>query len=261
MPGDQSLTPSATERWGISQVCLGLFILWQVFFIVGNSLLQMIRDGRDMEIEGAVSLLSYLTLDLPKEEGPGYQTWRVLYRWGEVTGQAQGWSLFAPGVEDQSRFLHVALYWDDGRKPVVLPSPTEPADLKRFFRWGHSRLRKYESYLGAYLSVEENETLEQARKRWQRRIQRRVGQQSDTLPGYLLFRWRTYQQEHPDCRVPAQIQMHVVTWKIPPPGTDPWFWQRSITLPYARIRLNADGSINGNVQAYNPISMQFDDLQ
>jgi hypothetical protein len=249
------------QRWRISQVCLGLFILWQVVFIVGNSLLQMIRDGREIQNENTRNLLSHLTLDLPMDKGPGYQVLKVFQRWAEVTGQEQGWSLFAPGIGDQARFLHVVLHWDDGRKPVVLPGPTEPADLKAFFRWGHSRLRKYESYLGTSFDLGEEENQEQANTRWQKKMQREVWRQSDYMPGYLLFRWRIYQKEHRDCPPPAQIQVHVVNWQIPPPGTDPWFWQKPITVPFARIRLKDDGSINGNVQAYNPVSKQFDDLQ
>jgi hypothetical protein len=261
MSNDPSENSTPRQRWRISQVCLGLFIVWQVVFIVGNSLLQMIRDAREIENEDAVNLLSLLTLDLPKEKGPGYQALKGFHHWAEVTGQEQGWSLFAPGIEDQARFLHAVLYWTDGREPVTLPSLTEPADLKAFFRWGYSRLRKYESYLGAYFYIREKETAEQANTRWQKFIQRRVWRQSDYLPGYLVCRWRTYKDEHPNCPTPAQIQMHVVTWQIPTPGSEPWFWQKPVTMPFARIRLNADGSIQGGVQAYNPVSKQFDDLQ
>lgn len=249
------------QRWRPSQVCLGLFIVWQVVFILGNSVLQMIRDSREIEDEETLSFLSHLTLDLPKEKGPGYQSWELLRRWAQVTGQEQGWSLFAPGIEDQTRFLHVAFYWKDGRDPVVVPSLTEPDDLKSFFRWGHSRLRKYESYLGVYFYVRDNETPKEAEARWRRVIQRRVWRQSDYLPGYLLCRWRAYQEEHPECPLPAEIQMHVVTWQVPEPDTHPWFWHKPMTVPFARIRLHAHGAVDGKVQAYNPVSGQFDDLQ
>ena len=55
MSGDDARKPC--PRWQVSQVCLGLFIVWQVVFIVGNSLLQMIRDGQEIDNEERVVLV------------------------------------------------------------------------------------------------------------------------------------------------------------------------------------------------------------
>jgi hypothetical protein len=249
------------ERWRVSQVCLGLFILWQVFFLTGNNILQFIQDTNELEDEETVRLLSWLTLNLPKEKGPGKQLLQTLVCWEEATGQEQSWCLFAPDLDERFRFLHVQFHWPDGRPPVVFPSSNEPRDLARFFRWGRLRLRKYEAHVGVTYSIGEGETLEDARRRWRRLNQRLAHKQADHLPCYLLSRWRDYQAQHPDCPTPGEIQLHVVSWEIPPPGSDPWFWKGPMHMTFARLRLNPDGSRNGPVQPYNPLTRKFDDFE
>jgi hypothetical protein len=253
--------PESQGRWRVSQVCLGLFILWQVFFVVGNNVLQFIQDCNELEDEETVRLISLLTLDLPNEKGPGGQLLQTLVRWEEATGQEQSWSMFAPAVPERFRFLRVQFHWEDGRPPVVFPSATEPLDLARFFRWGQLRLRKYESHVGVHYSVWDAESIDDARKRWRRLNQRMAHKQAEHLPCYLMCRWRDYQVEHPECPTPGEIQLHIVCWEIPPPDGDPWFWKGPIQMAFARLRLNPDGSRNGAVQPYNPLSKQFDDLQ
>jgi hypothetical protein len=168
--------------------------------------------------------------------------------------------LFAPGVGEHGRFLRVELKWDDGRPAAVVAAELEPADMARYFRWGHSRLRKYEAFLGATLTIRDGEPMDEARARWQPYIRSKVRQQSDVLPGYMLWRWRVYQQEHPGCPPPAEMVMHIVCWRIPPPASEPWTWQGPVNVPFARVRVDsADGLRCGPVQAYNPLSGQFTD--
>lgn len=253
--------PESQERWRVSQVCLGLFILGQVFFLAGNNILQFIQDTNELQDEDTVRLVSWLTLDLPKEKGPFRQLLQNLVRWEEATGQEQSWCLFAPGIDERFRFLDVEFHWPDGRPPVVVPSTNKPADLGRFFRSGQLRVRKYEAHLGVNYAIWEGETLEDARRRWRRLNQRLTHKQAEYLCCYLLSRWHDYQTQYPDCPTPGEIQLHVVSWDIPPPGSEPWFWKGPIHMAFARLRLNPDGSRNGAVQPYNPLSKQFDDLE
>src|SRR5262249_54029215 len=106
------------------------------------------------------------SVSIPETTPPSNDVLRVLVavdrdsfsRYGELTGQPQGWALFAPKVAEQFAFLLVELRWDDldlepGSVPVhdlppqLLTSENAPADMNRFFRYQHFRLRRYEMQL------------------------------------------------------------------------------------------------------------------
>ncbi len=245
-----------------AQIALGVFIVWQIAFVIGNSGLRLIRDCGEMLDDDALARLAHLTLDLPHGKGPGEQVLQTLRRWSELTGQEQGWSLFAPGVADQARFLHIELRWNAERPAVLLRAANEPDDLRSFFRWQHPRLRKYETYLGANLEVHEDETPAQARTRWARLIRRRVWEQSEHLQTYLWWRWRRYRDENPDCPAPAEIILHLHRWQIPEVDRSPWFLDGPNTVPFARFR---PGAVTPHrplaIDTYNPVTKQFDAIE
>ncbi len=137
-------------KW-ISQRLLGLFIVWQLFYMtIANSLetleivthrmpetseklgeaIQECRDGKQgIDIPG-VSPLIY-----------------AIDKYGQVTEQPQRWSLFAPNISNQSTFLTLELRFDGVDESVWLFSENEPKDVTSFVRLGGNRFRSVEQNL------------------------------------------------------------------------------------------------------------------
>jgi hypothetical protein len=59
-----------------------------------------------------------------------------------LTGQAQGWSLFAPDFPPRSALPQVVLRWPDGRE-AVRACVYEPADPDHYFRLPDSSCRLF----------------------------------------------------------------------------------------------------------------------
>jgi hypothetical protein len=132
---------SASLRIGC-RVALGLFILWQVFFLLAANLLGLAKEKRDVLAETVETIVAEIAPGWPAEKGdaqaavqeaidaaaPGWRTgtgdvyeaveavttWTT--HWSQVTGQPQGWELFsAPGYE--CPFPVVELRWDEPPPP------------------------------------------------------------------------------------------------------------------------------------------------
>src|SRR5262245_59972313 len=155
-------TMTALRRFasGTARVVLGGFVAWQSLYLFAGMLsnadeafggplhrhwpgLRIFTSGGGPPPGGILG-----TLDEIDREGMNH--------YGPLTGQPQGWSLFAPDVADGFAFPVVELRWDDeyldpgsvpvhDLPPVMLRSPNAPADLSRFFRFTHFRFRRYES--------------------------------------------------------------------------------------------------------------------
>src|SRR5205823_6457860 len=113
-------------------------------------------------------------------------------RWGELTGQAQGWALFAPVFGHQASLPLVEVHWLDGRAVNVLHSRFMPRDPNRYFRWPSydCRLFNYEYRLTLLYWTWTKESFDTYPKDWQKAAIERVRRQQQSILSYLFWRTR-----------------------------------------------------------------------
>lgn len=209
----------APHRPRLSQVLLGVFILWQLFFVLALNYTQIMLGPADQPL-----------VRLPDEGPPGLVeraadlVRRVTQHWAQLTGQYQSWWLFAFAPHD-SNFPLVELRWDDlARAPVRLHAFQEPTDPAAYFRApnGGDRLFHYEMNVEItykpwsrdpdkpVTDFDLGRWLERARHRW------------PAVCAYLRWRLELWQQENPGTPPPTEIRLYSRSYPTPPPGTTPW---------------------------------------
>jgi hypothetical protein len=260
--GEPAAAPAPPKR-AAGPVLLGAFIVWQLTYLLFGNLLGLLGDSRpdvdeltegpyypkpggaDGQVREAVNLLTGLCV-----------------RWGEVTGQAQRWSLFAPRVPAQGVFLTVELRWSAPAERVVrLPSPFEPAgSLPHFLPLpDRDRAYNYEARLGLVAAAWDEHVVSEYPEEWRAETSDRVRTQWKSLRAYLRQRLREFQHAHPGTPPPAEVVLLARVYRIPPPAQAPWAWEGPRELPLARWRPAADPPPAGwlPVEAYDPQAHDF----
>src|SRR5436309_290480 len=86
------------RRLELPSILLGLFILWELFYLPASNLIKFAplrlpehhgETNDDIQLRGRA-----YRVDVAQSALDALGT--VLIRWGELSGQIQGWSLFAP---------------------------------------------------------------------------------------------------------------------------------------------------------------------
>ena len=123
-PADVPRASPPTTR----QVWLGVFIIFQLLFLVLANLLGMIKEARSYFPEEWKPTAELLVPGWTKEEGHYWEGANIvdkaLRRYAQATGQYQEWSLFAPSVGDSCAFPAVQFVWDDD--PRSAPAQARP---------------------------------------------------------------------------------------------------------------------------------------
>jgi hypothetical protein len=216
--------------------------------------------------------------------------------YARLTGQEQGWSLFAPDVVDWSSLISLEMRWDDdpeaildrpngkalvalGGGPALLAlddipegaprsmlllSDNHPRDINAYFRFGLFRLRKFESKMETALRKHGDDEATYL-NRWQIRAREKV-RGDDSSNGaadeiMIYFRWklRKFQQEHPELPEPKQIILRSHTWTIPPPpGPTPWSWVDESDEPICRWRPGRHLPAPENLELYLHTEHRFE---
>jgi hypothetical protein len=254
---------------GTVSVLLGLFILWQLFFLLASNFLSMATTVRgDTNYQkalppDAIGVIEQTAPGWLNKEGHLYDFGdlirKITERWGEFVGQTQSWSLFAPEITTQITFVAVELRWDDPNgkgkgedqvphQPEPLLSDNEPRDPRSYFKAGMFRLRKYEGSLDMVLRIWEDETPKKAAKRWGERIKEKVNKEWDTIPAYLKMRYEEFKKKHPDVPPPRQVVLKVRRYSIPDPAhfSEEWYGKVHV-VPLARCRVTVSKE-NGREQ-------------
>ena len=189
---------------------------------------------------------------------------QLLGRWAELTGQLQGWALYAPCVPTQGAFAAVELRWDDDpRWPAsaprqVLRSEIEPAEASAFFRpFGTFRLSAYEAHLSLPLWSWGRESPAPPPAVWRRRLAEAVRKQGKPILAYLRQRLHAFEQDHPELPPPKQALFLVRLYPIPLPGQP--HEAGPVEQPLARW-LPAAACPPGRiaVESYNPVAEGFE---
>src|SRR5262245_54380330 len=96
--------PPGEETQGAG-ILLGLFIVWQIVFLMAHNLLAILEDTREVWPGWAVRGVEALAPGFTKGQGHladgSARVKDVTRRWAQVTGQAQNWSLFAPAIASE----------------------------------------------------------------------------------------------------------------------------------------------------------------
>jgi hypothetical protein len=279
----------------LARILLGLFILWQLFFLVSANLLSLLPRVREF------------WKDKPKPEAIAPE-WlhekgriadaeraldRLTTRWAEVTGQPQNWSLFSPNVTDIIPFVAVEFSWDEDpthkiehrlsdllstgevqappstawrlnpRASVVLLSANEPVDVRRYAKFGRFRLRRYESNIDVSLASPDKEP-DAVVDSWRENIEDRVRDRWRLIEAYLQWRLRRWSQKHPDLPEPKQVILWVRLYRVPPPdkAPSPWNWQGPEWHPVARWQPGVQlepGLLP--VEMFNPVVDRFETVR
>ncbi|MFO0964050.1 MAG: hypothetical protein U0793_00500 [Gemmataceae bacterium] len=111
-------SPAVPARWKTSQVFLGVFICWQIWFLLSQNILGGIEAAQEHIRPPASATIELIAPGLSKDEGQGhfydFTKWVLGHNklWMHLTGQAQSWGLFSDGYKD-SVFPALILRWDD----------------------------------------------------------------------------------------------------------------------------------------------------
>jgi hypothetical protein len=285
-----------------ARVALGLFILWQLWFLLTANFVGLAQDTRDSLQAPAAEVVEELAPGWTSNEGAAHKAAAALTavteRWAQLTGQWQGWSLFAPDLGDECPFPVVELRWDEAgpwevgsvvaalgpgralgvvalagavrpggpgpaRDTVLLPSPNEPADPQHYFRLGHFRLRRFEGWVTPVLARRADEAEVPARARWLALTDRHLRREWPAVRAYLRWRTDEYLRDHPGRPAPRQVILHVRRYHIAAPqeaGPSPWDAPES--RPVARWRPGRAVSPEYlPVEMYNPVPETFEWLR
>ena len=122
--------PPSRARRGLA-VLVGLFAVWQLVYLPAANLVVFVpRRPAGPPLHPAIgdgyqakgTFAAFEPLQRAVDRGGD-----ALERWAEVSGQEQGWSLFAPGLPPYSVFVAVEYHWADGTSDTAL-SQYEPRD-------------------------------------------------------------------------------------------------------------------------------------
>ncbi len=240
-----------------ARVVLGLLVTLQVLYMLGSNTLGYLKDVGQLRP----------TLSIVHTGGALDTVYRAFERWGDLTGQRQGWSLFAPNPAQYARFPQLELRWEplqdgeaavDTRAPILLPPEGEPADVTSYFRTGGFRYRYWMRKLNVPLWESDGESEEAIAARWQRSIRDTIRENQDTFRVFMAWRWRKFHESHPNVPPPTQMILRVRRYDIPPPHQVPWRWKDAMVVPVARARLDQGlAPDNIRIEMFDPVTRRF----
>lgn len=237
---DAPLESGPPPRPTLGQVLLGVFIVWQLFYMAGYNLLLFRSHTKPPLDQSQASFL------LRKADAAEKFALDALVDWGELTGQTQGWWMFAMTLPE-STFPLVELRGPNGIQ--TSPSAFDPGDSAEYFRsfGGSDRLFHYEMNLTGYNPWREKKLdREETRKR--------------ARPAHAYLRWRLkqFQHEHPGTPVPDEIILYRRDYPIPPQTARGTSRPRPIDRPLFRWRPgNETPEDYLPVEAYDPSVQRF----
>jgi hypothetical protein len=254
----QEIPHTRSSLW---QKIVGLFVTWQLFFLLTINLLAFLplAEADDDELTdsrsspgGALSGDRYLALRFLN---------KALMEWSQATGQLQAWWLFAPSFPTESTFSLVTLHWDQGQSADVrLPSSQEPEDPSFYVRLPGSqdRLFHYEMRLGLVATAVDEDSLAKFTTEWRDLFKDRVRRQWKSTRAFVHWRAETYAKEHPDLPPPTAVTLSFRVYKTPKPGTLPPTWAPPLEQPVARWLPSLDGRDDClPVEFYDPVRRTF----
>lgn len=244
---------------------LGLFVTVQIYFLFAGNFLPLLPHG----VPDSDEITDNVTMPGRTFEDNRLQSALDIVgtstrRYGELTGQMQGWSLFAPLVAHQSTFLVAELHWHEKEgepaRKVELVSDFHPENPHHYAHWPKSncRLFNYEFRISQSVWYLTNEGIATEPAFWQEYVTRRVARQWKSIQAYLQFREQNYLREHPEALPADELKLVVRSYPIVPPGGQTVAFPQPTDRPLARIR--REGTLLKEVlpvEAFDPVSQQY----
>lgn len=292
------MEPSQAKPVTAPRALLGLFIVGQLIFLCASNILVILEESKEHLPEPWKAPVERLAPGFTKQEGHLWELTQTLSRstkiWDHATGQAQQWSLFAPGVSSDCTFLAVELHWDEPsetvaeigksvyllaagtpleaaallnvalskpmpRAPELWLSDNEPTEIDRYFRLGNFRFRKFENNLALDLAPDDKEAQEEIAERWRDKIDRYLKEEGYQILPYLKWRLRQIQAKFPDRPAPKQVILLMRYYRINEPGEGDRRWDGPYTNRVARWQPDAAWPAEFSpLEMYNPVTKQFE---
>ena len=247
-------------------VGVGLFAAWQLFYLPAANLIDFVprrMTGPTLEpINDPYQAKGTFTSFEPLQRTAEW-TGDLLDFWSEVSGQEQGWSLFAPGPPPYSLIPAVEFRFADGSHDTLL-SAYEPTDLQNpgiRTPLVHNRLFNFEAQFifPAWYSPPEEvaklyappEDVEKLPESF-RDLPESVRIMRGPIRAWLAWRLKVYRAAHPDRPAPREV---ILKYRYIPTAlpTEPRGWDRPAEeRPYARWH-PADDALD----AYDAVNKQF----
>lgn len=223
------MTATNAPKPTVKQIALGIFVVWQLVFLVGYNSIVLLREVRLLPQPAENRTLALRAIDGAAD---------VFYHWSLVSAQWQKWELFL-NMPSQCAFLDVELRWDGAQAdpgPIKLTSFSEPADPDNYIHWPGSmdRLFYYEFSLGRPLLYWNETFVREAPAIWRQTYFNEARAHDKPMLAYLRWRLRRFQRAHPELPPPRQVLLSVRLQRTPPPVAPPEDWQHVVELPLAR---------------------------
>lgn len=258
-----------------SQVCLGLFVCWQLWFLLSQNLCKQLESWQEAADNKTSPAIEAVAPQFGEGKGHVFDAvkWvrHVNQPWEHATGQLQLWSLFPDGYHDLI-FAAFAFRWDDddggdypatdvpepdgtivGRPYKLFLSPHEPADIAAYFRNGKMRSRRYETSMVFALRSSASATDAERKRAWNDRIKDHMHKNGDWLFAYLKVRTREILAEHPELPPPKRVVMLMRRYHTRPPEETPPDWDGPFVAPLASWTPTAPGEAGqGTTWRFDP---------
>jgi hypothetical protein len=233
---------SEPQSW--KRVALGLFILFQLVYLPAANIIKLVplrlpeckgELNDDIQLRGKKFIEPVQVV--ADAVGAAFE------RWGELTGQRQGWSLFAPHFGHQASLPVVS--WPG----KTIASSFMPDDPNSYFRPPRTfgRLFNYEYRLGLLYWTWSEASYRDQPSRWRDAAIDRVRRQTRSMLAFM--RWRVDHDRilNPAAGLPSEIT--ITAQMIPPPAPEfarpPQFgfrlarWQPNAVVPPGYLPVQA----------------------
>lgn len=253
---------TAKRSSGIKSVLLGLFILFQLIYLPLSNLVQLVpreippqKSGLDIRVQRDGRITENRVM-----QNAVNTVGTAIDRYGQLSGQVQAWSLFAPDFGTQTIHPVVEFEFFDGTDRYLMcsDSPNLRVDPDNYFRWpgSHSRMVGYEFLLCVVYWGFNEDSLQQHGPAWRDAIRRHVLRIQKPLLAYFRLNLAMLKKAHPDLPQPRSATLKVSIHPSPAPG------QRERPPPFTMLlaRWNPDRKDDPTylpVEAFDPVARTF----
>lgn len=241
-----------------SQVVLGVFICWQIWFLFSQNFFGFIEDSHEyIEDKDFKKTLQLLAPDFMNEDEKrrghvhDLAAWvtRTNKPWMQISGQLQSWALFS-GCYYSCGFPSLVLLWDD-TDPLTVPwpreakgiwwsegearegtpppmyyvTPHEPRDPNSYFRWWQMRMRRYETAVIPLIDHKhpEYQDPKELKSYYERRINNHLENKGYLTTVYLKHILRDFERQFPKLPRPKQVLLLQRAYRTKTPPAEAWW--------------------------------------
>jgi hypothetical protein len=218
------------EKIGWRSYALGVFILFQLVYLPAANCIKLIAlrlPESTGELDDDIQLHGQQFPERVQALADGIGT--AFVRYGELTGQAQGWSLFAPVFGHQASLPMLAVDWSAKPGPKSYAYfESEFARKQDFvsYRLPSTNCRRfnYEYRLALLFWTFEAGTYEAHRDDWDEALKRRVRRQYRSIQAFLNWRFSQLAARFPPGQTPVALLLCAKLYPDPEVLKDLYLW-------------------------------------